>query len=268
MSETMIALKGINKSYGKHQVLQDVNLQINEGDIYGLVGKNGAGKTTIFKVILGLSEYQGGELLICGDKERVSEERRKIGFLVGINFFSYMTGRQNLEYYRILKGVKDKSEVDRVLKIVELDNVKSKFKNYSLGMKQRLGIANALLGNPEILILDEPTNGLDPQGIADVRKLVQKLNEEYGMTVVISSHILGELQNTAHRFGIINGGSVAKEFSAEDLATEEKSVRISVDNLEKAKEVLKNAGIEILNEVQETRSLEDYYFDLVGGETK
>ena len=179
-----------------------------------------------------------------------------------------MTGRQNLEYYRILKGVKDKSEVDRVLKIVELDNVKRKFKNYSLGMKQRLGIANALLGNPEILILDEPTNGLDPQGIADVRKLVQKLNEEYGMTVVISSHILGELQNTAHRFGIINGGSVAKEFSAEDLATEEKSVRISVDNLEKAKEVLKNAGIEILNEVQETRSLEDYYFDLVGGETK
>lgn len=268
MSETMIALKGINKSYEKHQVLQDVNLQINEGDIYGLVGKNGAGKTTIFKVILGLSEYQGGDLLICGDKDKAAEERQKIGFLVGINFFSYMTGRQNLEYYRILKGIKDKSEVDRVLKIVELDNVKSKFKNYSLGMKQRLGIANALLGNPKILILDEPTNGLDPQGIADVRKLVQKLNEEYGMTVVISSHILGELQNTAHRFGIINGGSVAKEFSAEDLATEEKSVRISVADLEKAKEVLTNAGIEILNEVQETRSLEDYYFDLVGGETK
>lgn len=266
MSEAVISLNGIDKSYGKHQVLQNVTLQINKGDIYGLVGKNGAGKTTIFKVILGLSEYQKGDLAILGDKDHVAEGRKKIGFLVGSNFFSYLTGRQNLEYYRILKGIKDKEEVERVLKIVELDQVKSKYSSYSMGMKQRLGIANALLGNPEILILDEPTNGLDPQGIADVRNLVKKLNEEYGMTVIISSHILGELQHTAHRFGIVNGGSVAKEISAEDLLTEEKSVRISVDDLEKAREALKDAGIEILNEVQETRSLEDYYFDLVGGE--
>lgn len=265
MSEAMISLRKINKSYGKHQVLQGVDLTINKGDIYGLVGKNGAGKTTIFKVILGLSEYQEGELEILGNKESAIEGRKKIGFLVGSNFFSYMTGRQNLEYYRILKGIKDKNEVDRVLKIVGLDTTKSKYSKYSMGMKQRLGIANALLGNPEVLILDEPTNGLDPQGIADVRKLVQRFNEEYGMTVIISSHILGELQHTAHRFGIINGGSVAKEISAEDLLAEEKSVRISVSDLERAKEALKSAGIEILNEVQETRSLEDYYFDLVGG---
>ena len=134
-----------------------------------------------------------------------------------------------------------------------------------MGMKQRLGIAAALLGNPEILILDEPTNGLDPQGIADVRNLVQKLNEEHGMTVIISSHILGELQHTAHRFGIVNGGSVAKEISAEDLLSSEKSVRIAVDDLDKAREALKNAGIHIMGEVQETLSLEEYYFDLVGG---
>lgn len=265
MENAVISLKGIDKSYGKHQVLQDVNLQINKGDIYGLVGRNGAGKTTIFKVILGLSEYEKGELAVGGSAENISLGRKKIGFLVGSNFFSYMTGRQNLEYYRILKGVKDKKEVDRVLEVVSLAGVKSKYRNYSLGMKQRLGIAAALLGNPEILILDEPTNGLDPQGIADIRNLVQKLNEENGMTVIISSHILGELQHTAHRFGIVNGGSVAKEISAEDLITAEKSVRITVDDLDKARKALSDAGVTIIGEVQESLSLEDYYFDLVGG---
>lgn len=265
MSEAVISLRGMDKSYGKHQVLHDVNLQINKGDIYGLVGKNGAGKTTIFKVILGLSEYQKGDLKILGDSTGVAAGKRKIGFLIGADFFSYLTGRQNLEYYRRLKGIKDKKEVERVLKMVGLEDTKSVYGKYSLGMKQRLGIANAMLGNPEILILDEPTNGLDPQGIADVRKMLKSLNEEYGITVIISSHILGELQHTAHRFGIVNGGSMVKELSAEDLLSEEKAVRISVDDLEKAKEVLKGAGIEILNEVQETRSLEDYYFDLVGG---
>ena len=133
-------------------------------------------------------------------------------------------------------------------------------------MRQRLGIASAILGNPEILILDEPTNGLDPQGIADVRNLVKKVNEEYGMTVIISSHILGELQNTAHRFGIVNDGVIAREISTEDLMAETRSVRISVDDLERAEEALKAAGVKITGEVQESRSLEDYYFNLVGGE--
>ena len=155
--------------------------------------------------------------------------------------------------------------MDRVLKVVELDHAKGAFKNYSLGMRQRLGIASAILGNPEILILDEPTNGLDPQGIADVRNLV-KVNEEYGMTVIISSHILGELQNTAHRFGIVNDGVIAREISTEDLMAETRSVRISVDDLERAEEALKAAGVKITGEVQESRSLEDYYFNLVGGE--
>lgn len=266
MGESVITLKGINKNYGKHQVLKGVDLEINKGDIYGLVGKNGAGKTTIFKIILGLSEYQGGTLSICGSEADVAEGRKKIGFFVGQNFFPYLSARKNLEYYRVLKNIKDKNEVDRVLKIVELDQVKSNFKSFSMGMRQRLGIANALMGNPEILILDEPTNGLDPQGIADVRKLVQKLNEEYGMTVIVSSHILGELQNTAHRFGIVNEGSVARVITQEDLVTEEHSVRISISDLDKAREVLESAGIEILGEIKETRTLEDFYFNLVGGE--
>ena len=266
MSEAVISIKGLEKSYGKHKVLTNVNLEIDKGDIFGLVGRNGAGKTTLFKVILGLSAYEKGTLEICGSSKDLSKGREKIGFLVGANYFDYMNAKQNLEYYRILKGVKDKKQVDKVLKIVGLDGVKKPVKNFSMGMKQRLGIANALLSKPEILILDEPTNGLDPQGIADIRTLVQTLNEQYGMTVIISSHILGELQHTAHRFGIVNEGTVPRTISQEDLLSEQKAVRIRVDDLERARAALKAAGIPILNEVQETRSLEDFYFGLVGGE--
>ena len=266
MSESVISLKGIKKSYGPHNVLTDVNLEINKGDIFGLVGKNGAGKTTLFKVILGLSPYQGGTIELCGNGKNLQAGRKKIGVLIGANYFNYLNARQNLEYYRILKGVKDKSEIDRVLKIVGLDQVKKPVKAYSMGMKQRLGIANALLGMPEILIFDEPTNGLDPQGIADIRELVQKLNQEYGMTVIISSHILGELQHTAHRFGIVNNGTVPRVISQEDLLSDQKAVRIRVDDLERARKALNDAGIKILNEVQESLNLEDFYFNLVGGE--
>ena len=265
MSESIISLHGIQKSYGKHKVLHDVTLDINKGDIFGLIGRNGAGKTTLFKVILGLSDFEAGTLEIAGEGKHLSTGRRKIGFLIGSNFLPYMTGRQNLEYYRTLKGVKDKKEVDRVLEIVGLTGVKSPFSKYSLGMKQRLGIANALLGMPEILILDEPTNGLDPQGIADVRELIIRLNEEFGLTIIVSSHILSELQNTANRFGIIHGGTLADVITQDDLIAEQKSVKIHVDDLDRAREVLQQAGIQILSETQESRSLEDFYFGLVGG---
>lgn len=267
MPETVISLRNINKSYGKHKVLQDVDLDIFKGDIFGLIGKNGAGKTTIFKVILGLSDYESGELKIGTEGDSVKNGRKKIGFFIGSNFFPYMTAKENLLYYCRMKGISDKNEADRVLKIVGLDQAKKKkFQQFSMGMKQRLGIANAILGNPEILILDEPTNGLDPQGIADIRKLIQQLNETYGMTVIVSSHILGELQHTAHRFGIIHNGCVAKVISQEELCTEQNTVRISVKDLERAEEVLRAAGIEIRGESRETLSLEDFYFGVVGGE--
>lgn len=265
MSESVISLKGIEKSYGTHKVLSDVNLEIQKGDIFGLVGKNGAGKTTLFKVILGLSPYEGGTVELCGSSN-LEEGRKKIGVLIGANYFDYLNARGNLEYYRILKGIKDKGEVERVLKIVGLDQVKKPVKSYSMGMKQRLGIANALLGMPEVLILDEPTNGLDPQGIADIRELVQKLNKEYGMTIIISSHILSELQHTAHHFGIVDNGTVTRVISQEDLQSKQNAVRISVDDLERARKLLEDAGIHVLNAVQETLSLEDFYFNLVGGE--
>lgn len=267
MEQSVIRLEHVNKSYGKHQVLRDVSLDIQKGDIFGIVGKNGAGKTTIFKIILGLSDFESGKLWIGEEGDSLEKGRRRIGFLIGTNFFPYMTGRQNLEYYRELKGIRDKKEVDRVLQIAGLDQAKGPFRNYSLGMKQRLGIANAILGNPEILILDEPTNGLDPQGIADVRELIQKLNREYGMTVVVSSHILGELQNTAHRFGILSEGRVAKVITSEDLISDHKSVRIRVDDLDKAREALQAAGVEILGEEMESLSLEEFYFGVMNEES-
>ncbi len=261
---SVVRLEKVEKSYGSHKVLTDVNLDIHKGDIFGLVGKNGAGKTTIFKVMLGLSGYESGSVFVGDKGDDLEKGRRKVGFLIGCNFFSYMTGRQNLEYYRVLKGIKDKGEVDRVLQLVGLDQAKGKFGRYSLGMKQRLGIANALMGNPEILVLDEPTNGLDPQGIADIRELVQRLNREYGMTVIISSHILGELQHTADRFGILQDGRVARTISQEDLISDQKSVRIKVSDLEAAKKALEAAGIEILGSQTESLSLEEFYFDIVG----
>ena len=268
MSETVIALSDVFKSYGKHQVLSGVNMQVNKGDIYGLIGKNGAGKTTIFKIILGLSEFTSGDVNIMGgsDKKSIAAGRRHIGFFIGSNFFPHMNAAQNLDYYCRLKGIKNaKAEIARVLKVVGLDGVKKKVGRFSMGMKQRLGIANAILGNPEILILDEPANGLDPQGIVDVRNMVKRLNEEFGMTVIVSSHILSELQHTATRFGIVNNGSVACEITADELANMERAVRIAVDDLEKAREVLENAGVKVLNVQHESNSLEEFYFNLVGG---
>ena len=265
MSEPIITLKKINKSYGKKKVLEDVSLVVYKGDIFGLVGKNGAGKTTMFKIILGLSDYSSGEVHVGHEGDTIEEGRSRVGFFVGQNMFGYMTARQNLEYYRRLKNVKDPNEVDRVLKLVELDNVKTKVSGFSMGMKQRLGIANALLGNPEVIILDEPTNGLDPQGIADIRNLIGRMNRELGITVIVSSHILGELQNTAHKFAILNDGKIARILTDDDLKVSNDYVRIKVDDVEKAREVLGEAGIKIYNESSDKRSLEEYYFELIGG---
>lgn len=268
MSNSVIKLENLDKHYGKHEVLKGVNLDIKKGQIYGLVGKNGAGKSTIFKVILGLSDYTSGNLHVGNENDTIEEGRSKIGFLIGNNYFPYATARHNLEYYARLKGVTDKKEVDRVLGLVGLAGVKTKVKGFSLGMRQRLGIANALLGNPEVLILDEPTNGLDPQGIADIRKLVQNLNQEYGMTVIISSHILGELQNTAHEFAILNEGRIVKVLTQEELTSDENTIQLKIDkeDEEKAIEILKENGIKVLDTVKATRTLEDFYFSLIGGE--
>ena len=272
MSEAVIKLENIVKSYGKHEVLKGVNMQVNRGDIYGLVGKNGAGKTTIFKMILGLSEYTSGTVSIAGSKNKreLFANRRKVGFFVGSNFYGYLSARDNLQYYARAKGIPHKeikNEITRVLEIVGLEDNKKPYKGYSLGMKQRLGIGNAILGNPEILILDEPTNGLDPQGIADVRHMIRHIRDEYNMTIIVSSHILGELEHTADRFGIVHNGIVAKEIIQDDLKSKKPEVNIALssDDIERAQKLLAENGINILHEVADKMTLEDFYFDLIGG---
>ena len=270
MSESVVRLEHVSKSYGKHAVLKDVNMLVQKGDIYGLVGRNGAGKTTIFKMILGLSERNSGVVSIADSKneKELFKNRSKVGFLVGTKFYDYLSARENLKYYATVKGIPNKevpAEIDRVLKLVGLENVKTPFKGFSLGMQQRLGIANAILGNPELLILDEPTNGLDPQGIADVRNMIKKFRSEYGMTVIVSSHILGELEHTADRFGFVNEGTILKEITQDDLMEKQASVEISVDDLEKAKKLLTEGGVKITREIHEKSTLEDFYFKLIGG---
>ena len=271
MSEAVLELKDVKKYYGKHKVLQGVNMTVNKGDIYGLVGKNGAGKTTLFKVVLGLSALNGGKVSIFGAKNERgnNKNRNRIGFFVGANFYGYLNARENLEYFRRLKGIKDKSEVDRVLELVGLTTkaAKSPASMYSLGMKQRLGIANAMLGNPELLIFDEPTNGLDPQGIKDVRNMIQKVNEEYGSTIIVSSHILGELEHTAHRFGIVHEGILMKELTQEEMRTQGSitNIQVSDTDVEKALKLLQQGGIDVKGTDRATSSLEDFYFGLIGG---
>ncbi|MBQ9872808.1 MAG: ATP-binding cassette domain-containing protein [Eubacterium sp.] len=271
MSEAVLELKDVKKYYGKHKVLQGVNMTVNKGDIYGLVGKNGAGKTTLFKVVLGLSALNGGKVSIFGAKNERgnNKNRNRIGFFVGSNFYGYLNARENLEYFRRLKGIKDKSEVDRVLELVGLTTkaAKSPASMYSLGMKQRLGIANAMLGNPELLIFDEPTNGLDPQGIKDVRNMIQKVNEEYGSTIIVSSHILGELEHTANRFGIVHEGVLMKELTQEEMRTQGSitNIQVSDTDVEKALKLLQQGGIDVKGTDRATSSLEDFYFGLIGG---
>lgn len=239
--EHVIQTNNLTKSYGKSIAVNNVSLTLNKGDIYGLIGKNGAGKTTLFKMIMGLAQQSSGSIDFFDNNSQLNASivRRSIGFMMGTSFYPYLNAHDNLEYLRKVKGIGNKEEIDRVLKLVDLYGVKKKYSAFSMGMKQRLGIANALLGNPSIIILDEPINGLDPQGISDIRKLIQNLNQQYGITFIVSSHILGELSMMATRFGFINNGKLIEELDQEQLHDKTTcSLVIKVDNVEKACYVL------------------------------
>ncbi|WP_413526771.1 ABC transporter ATP-binding protein [Marinilactibacillus psychrotolerans] len=239
--ENIIETVDLTKRYSKAVALDSVSIHVRQGEIYGLIGKNGAGKSTLFKTMMGLAPYSSGEIKLFGSKsnKEIEHARQRMGFMMGAHFFPYLSARENLEYFRKLKGIADKAEVDRVLKLVEMDKVKKKFKSFSLGMKQRVSIANALMGYPDIVVLDEPINGLDPQGIADFRRIVQKLNKENKMTFLISSHILGELELMATRFGFIHDGKLIEEIDRETIRnkTEEKVI-VKTNDIEKATYVL------------------------------
>lgn len=232
--------KNLTKTYKKKNAVSNLNMSINKGDIYGFIGKNGAGKTTTIKMIVGLAAPTSGEITLFESKS-LNQGRRKIGTVIEAPaFVPNLTARQNMLIQWKLLGNKNPAIIDEMLNLVGLDYVgKKKVKNFSLGMKQRLGIAMTLMGEPEFLVLDEPTNGLDPKGIVEVRELLQKLNEERGLTILISSHILSELAKLATRIGIIDDGVLLEEFSIDELDERCKSkLVVLVDNTEKAEDIL------------------------------
>lgn len=225
--------------------LEEVSLNLEKGKIYGFIGQNGAGKTTLMRILTGLAFPTEGRLEIFGKsgKKDLESARKRIGCLIEqVAMSPNLTVRQNLEFHRILKGITDKEAADSLLTMVGLeDQAQKKFANLSLGMKQRLGIASALLGNPELLILDEPINGLDPVGIMEVRELLSKLNREYGVTILISSHILSELYMLATDYIMIHQGKIVERLTLEELSSRcKKKITIESDSMEEAKVILKD----------------------------
>jgi ABC-2 type transport system ATP-binding protein len=232
----------LTKKFGKQIAVNKVSIHIEKGDIYGFIGKNGAGKTTLMKMVSGLIYQNQGEIRLFGSSD-VVKGRRRIGCVIEQPaLYPGMTARENLIYYDKLLGIADYQNVDVILKLVGLENTgKKKTKNFSLGMKQRLSIGISLLGSPDFLILDEPINGLDPAGIKEVRELLLKLNSENEITILISSHILGELAKIATRYGIIEGGVLVDELDAMELEERcKKYLSIIVNDTEKAAYILKN----------------------------
>lgn len=238
MSEYVIETSGLTKKFGSFTALDNVNLRVKKGDIYGLVGDNGAGKTTLMRLISGMLYPDSGfiSLFDADQKKELEKQRRRTGAIIeNPGFYPQLSVEKNLEYYRIQKGIPDKKAVDEMLELVGLsDKRKKPGKALSMGMKQRLGLAVALMGEPELLVLDEPINGLDPSGIMEIRSLLLKLNREKRITILISSHILPELEHLATRYGFLEKGHLAVQISAEELKERCSSyVEIKVSDCEK-----------------------------------
>ena len=241
--EYVIETINLTKKFNSKVAVDNVNLHVQKGDIYGFIGRNGAGKTTTMRVILGTLLPTSGEVILFGSKD-LNKQRRKVGSLIEApGIYKNCTAFENMKRFSFLSGGTDK-EIKELLEFVGLGKTGAKkASQFSLGMKQRLGIAIALLGNPELLVLDEPINGLDPAGIKEIRDLIIKLNQEKGVTFIISSHLLDELGKIATRYGIINSGELIEEISAEELQERCKTcLNIVTPDVKKAEEVLKKNG--------------------------
>lgn len=303
MKDVILKTHNLSKKYGSQLAVNNVNMTIKKGDIYGFIGQNGAGKTTLIRLITGLIHRTSGEIEILGASENneLDQARTMVGSLVETPaFYGNMTARENLEVSRLVRNIAGKQCIDEVLELVGLVNIeKKKVKNFSLGMKQRLGIANALLGKPRFLILDEPVNGLDPVSIVEIRELLKKVNKENDTTILVSSHILGELSELATCYGIINNGELVEEFSAEELKERCKQyIELQVSDVKKAVVLLEEAlnttnyavlpnnlikvyshlnsigkintllstnGVEVQKSVLKGQNLEEYFINIVGG---
>ena len=254
--EYILSTTNLTKQYRRFKALDGLSMHVPKGAIYGFVGKNGAGKTTLIRLLCGLQTHTSGEYSLYGidsrDKE-INEARRQMGAVVeSPAIYADMTAEENLKMQYQLLGLSSYEDIPELLKMVGLENTgKKKTKHFSLGMKQRLGIAIALAGNPDFLVLDEPINGLDPQGIIEIRELILKLNREHHITVLISSHILDELSRLATHYGFIDAGRIVKEMSAEELDIAlKKGIRVEVTDTQALSRVLDEMKIEykILNE--------------------
>lgn len=237
--EYVLQTRGLSKKFGRKMAVCGINMNVRKGDIYGFIGRNGAGKTTFIRMISGLARPTSGSISLfeSGDIDR---QRHRLGTMIeNPAVFPHMTARDNLKYYCKLLSVSE-SIIDDMLALVGLaDTGKKKAKDFSLGMKQRLAISIALLGEPEFLLLDEPINGLDPAGIKEIRELILKLNKERNITILVSSHILGELSKIATRYGVINNGIMVDEFTNEELLARcDGKLEYKVDNAEQAAAIL------------------------------
>lgn len=297
----VLRTNALSKAYKGFKALNGLSMNVPKGAIYGFVGKNGAGKTTLIRLICGLQEPTSGDYMLYGKKntdKEIVKSRRRMGAVVETpSIYLDMTAEDNLkQQYRIL-GLPSFDGLTDILKLVGLENTgKKKAKNFSLGMRQRLGIAIALVGDPDFLVLDEPANGLDPQGIIEIRELILKLNREQQITVLISSHILDELSKLATHYGFIDSGRMAKEISAKELEEAcRKCVRMEVTDVKALARVLDGMKIdykilsdttadvyekvnvsrftaalakencEVVSMQERDESLESYYIGLVGG---
>lgn len=246
MSEILLQTAGLTKQYGHHKAVDHVDLHIKKGAIYGFIGRNGAGKTTCLRMISGLASPTEGEISIFGYSGRkLKNVRSRIGCLIEEpGLYKNMTAQDNLTVKCKLFGIKKKGYIDELLETVGLKEAgKKKVRHFSLGMRQRLGIALALVGEPDLLVLDEPINGLDPQGIAEVRDTIQSLRDRRNMTVLISSHILEELSKIATDYGIIHNGSLLQELTREELMQRcSERIEMTLENPEAALPVLDSMG--------------------------
>ncbi|MBE6501957.1 MAG: ABC transporter ATP-binding protein [Methanobrevibacter thaueri] len=257
MVDYVIETNNLSKIYSRNKVVNSVNMHVEKGKIYGLLGKNGAGKTTTMCMLLNLTYPSAGEIYLFGkDPKRHSNEiYQRIGSIIETpGFYENLTAYENLKIIGKIRGDYDPQKIRLVLEMVNLGEVKSKrFKDFSLGMKQRLGIAAAILHNPELLILDEPINGLDPFGIKEIRTLLKRLSHEFGITILISSHILSEIENLADVIGFMDNGVLIDEMSREELHDRlNKFVEFEVSDI--------NLAISIFNEL-ELKENDDYTFD-------
>lgn len=269
MTEFVLKTNQLTKKFKHDYALEHVNVSIKKGEIYGFIGQNGAGKSTFLRLVTGLSFPTSGAIELFGSNHasNMTEAQKRMGAIIeNPALFPNMTAYENLEVHRLQKGIPGKDCIDKTLELVGLEDTgKKKAKNFSLGMKQRLGLAIALLSDPEFLILDEPTNGLDPMGIVELRQLIKKLNREKGLTVLISSHILSELHQLATKFGIIHKGKLVEELTAQELDEKcRQHLRIQVDQASQAALVLEHelmtTDFEVLSDG--TIKLYDYLDDV------